>query len=84
MDFACTGSTAPAFLNLLAPFLAGEVDRLLVVTELRPENGGWRIVGSKAWREDDFSSIPELAEAYDLDRQRGWLGEILTSSDSKK
>lgn len=82
VDFACVGSTAPAFLNLLAPFLAGEVDRLLVVTELRPENGGWRIVGSKAWREDDFSSIPELAEAYDLGRQRDWLGEILTSSDS--
>lgn len=77
VDFACVGTTAPAFLNLLKPFLQGQVDRLLCVTELRPENNGWRIVQSKTWREEELLKVPELALAYDLDRQRVWMSENL-------
>lgn len=75
-DCAFTATTAPLFLRLLAPFLNGQVGRLLVVTHLGRGMGGWTIDDARAWREADLSAIPELAAPYDLDRHRRWLAEL--------
>lgn len=62
--------------RLLAPFLNGQVERLLVVTHLGRGTGGWTVGNAHAWRDADLSAIPELAVPYDLDRQRRWLADL--------
>ena len=77
-EFALVASTAPIALRLLAPFLEGRCDRVLVVSHVLKVHDGFRPDYWHSCVETDLSSrLP-----FDLDalkRQRAWLAEVKAS-----
>ena len=77
VEVAELGTASPLFVLMFQAFLDGRVRRLLSLSHLEKRSGGWRIMDSRLWGEDDLvKAVPALAEPHDLTRQRAWLTEL--------
>lgn len=70
VDMADHPSTALAFLELLEPMLEGRFERLMAVTQVQRQEGGFTLQTRRIFREARLQEYPPLTTPYDLTRQR--------------